>query len=89
MRTLELLHTRENTIDIMPAASRAKSRLAQTAVRVRDGMESKVANDRVLKVGLQTKCKVVKPKERTACQKLERNKQKRGDQRRERTNEGL
>lgn len=52
MRTLEFLHTMENTIDIMPAASRAKSRPAQTAVRVRDDMESKVANDRVLKVGL-------------------------------------
>ena len=42
MRRLEFFHTTENATDTIPAASRAQSRPAQTAVRVRDGMESKV-----------------------------------------------
>jgi hypothetical protein len=47
MRRLEFLQTMEKTMEIIPAASKATSRQAQTVVRVRDGMGSD--SDEVLK----------------------------------------
>lgn len=38
MRRLEFFHITEKTIEMIPAMSRARSRPAQTAVRVREGM---------------------------------------------------